>query len=157
MKQVLSVFQLQVRSNTLISSYRNLNIKILCCSLAWKILAFLSLQMCHVAAAKMSSARIVDFAFFPDCRSFDSSCRLPDRQKASTKIREGSAGWCFCFCDSSVVAKWLYESYPQGVRAIEALMRLSLFKVKRKFFISNKELKRKQVGFNNCLEWFDGL
>ena len=38
-----------------------------------------------------------------------------DRHKASTKIREGSVGWCYCFCDSSVVAKWLYGSYPQGV------------------------------------------
>ena len=43
-----------------------------------------------------------------------------DRQKASTTIREGSVGRSYCFCDSSVVAKWLYGSYPQGGRAMEA-------------------------------------
>ena len=44
-----------------------------------------------------------------------------DLQKASTKIREESVGRSYCFCDSSVVAKWLYRSYPQGREAIEAL------------------------------------
>ena len=31
-----------------------------------------------------------------------------DRQKASTRISEKSVGRCYCFCDSFVVAKWLY-------------------------------------------------
>ena len=43
-----------------------------------------------------------------------------DRQKASTRISKKSVGRCYCFCDSSVVAKWLYGSYPQGWRVMEA-------------------------------------
>ena len=43
-----------------------------------------------------------------------------DRQKASTRISEKSVGRCYCFCDSFVVAKWLYGSYPQGGRAMKA-------------------------------------
>jgi len=43
-----------------------------------------------------------------------------DQQKASTRISKRSVGQCYCFCDSSVVAKWLYGSYPQGGRAMKA-------------------------------------
>jgi len=35
-----------------------------------------------------------------------------DQQKASTGISKRSVGRCYCFCDSSIVAKWLYGSYP---------------------------------------------
>ena len=34
-----------------------------------------------------------------------------DRQKASTRISKKSVGRCYCFYDSSVVAKWLYGSF----------------------------------------------
>ena len=47
-----------------------------------------------------------------------------DRQIASTGISKKSVGQCYCFCDFSVVAKWLYGSYPQGGRAMEPLMGL---------------------------------
>jgi len=43
-----------------------------------------------------------------------------DQQKASTRISKKSVGRCYCFCDSSVVAKWLYMSYPQEGRAMKA-------------------------------------
>ena len=43
-----------------------------------------------------------------------------DWQKASTRISKKSVGRYYCFCDSSVVAKWLYGSYPQGGKAMEA-------------------------------------
>ena len=43
-----------------------------------------------------------------------------DRQKASTRISEKSVGRCYCFCDSSIVARWLYGLYPQGGRAMKA-------------------------------------
>jgi len=43
-----------------------------------------------------------------------------DRQKASTRISKKSVGRCYCFCDSFIVAKWLYGSYPQGGRAMKA-------------------------------------
>ena len=45
---------------------------------------------------------------------------LTDRQKGSTRISKKGVGRCYYFCDSSVVAKWLYGSYPQRGRAMEA-------------------------------------
>ena len=44
---------------------------------------------------------------------------VADRQKASPRISKKSVGRCYYFCDSSVVAKWLYGSYPQGGRAMD--------------------------------------
>ena len=43
-----------------------------------------------------------------------------DWQKASIRISKKSVGRYYCFCDSSVVAKWRYGSYPQGGRAMKA-------------------------------------
>jgi len=80
-----------------------------------------------------------------------------DRQKASTRISKMSVGRCYCFCDSSVVAKWLYGSYPQGGRAMEAWCGFFV-QEKRKFFVLNKELENeKKQSFKNCLKmiwWF---
>ena len=43
-----------------------------------------------------------------------------DRAESKHKKSRKRVGRSYCFCDSSVVAKWLYGSYPQGGRAIEA-------------------------------------
>ena len=66
-----------------------------------------------------------------------------DRQKASTRISRKGVGRCYCFCDSSVVSKWLYGSYPQGERAVEAWCGFFV-QEKRKFLVRIKNVKMKK-------------
>ena len=77
-----------------------------------------------------------------------------DRQKASTRIGKKDVDRCYCFCDSFVVAKWLYRSYPQGGRAMKAWCDFFV-QEKRKFFVSNKEFENENKFVSRIvLNWF---
>ena len=63
-------------------------------------------------------------------------------------------GRYYCFCDSSVLAKWLYRSYPQGGRAMKAWCGFFV-QEKREFFVSNKEFENEyKLVSKIVLEWF---